>query len=295
MIGSLARPLLILIMASMLTGCPRLYLSFEKHGGTFLKSPEGPEFAHLEDHAWDAEENALLYFYRPLTDWSAEEIDAPTLYIDDERYVNLRGGGYTWLEVAAGTRQITLRRPLGVVLGFEGFGGFNLSKPLDTTFEAEAGRIYYFRYSEVDPPKVLNPALEPNDALAQGDMQLVAWELAFPEIIEMRLMESHAPFSKSDAARSIVVENRMGEFERREDELLEARELEMEELEAAGYWRSNQWWCLYLCGGGPTQSLKADQELAALEERREDYEYQVALNENNKPESDDEGSWWWPF
>ncbi len=293
MFKRIARPIAIACLAALLAGCPRIYLSFEKHGGSFLAAPKGPQFVHIEDHEWDSNENALLYFYRPLTDWSAEEIDAPTVYIDDERYVNLQGGGWTWLEVAPGKRRLTMRRPLGVVLGFEGINDFALSKIIDTEFDVEAGGIYYFRYSEVDPPKEINPALEPDDPLAQGDMQLVSWEIAFPEIVDMKLMTNRPPFAKSDAARSIVHEIRMGEFEREEKELLLARQEEIAQLKEDGHYRPNKWWCLYLCGGSPTKRIKADSELRKLEKRKSEYEYQLALNENN--EDGPPKKWWWPF
>ncbi len=284
------RAAILVCVAVLLTGCPRLYIAFEKHGGAFLATPRGPQFVHLGDEQWDRSKNALIYFYRPYSDWAAEEIDAPTVYIDDTRYISMRGNGYSWLEVTPGTRRITLRRPLGAVLGFEGFGDFNLSLILDTTFEVEAGGVYYFRYSEVSKPKVTNPALEPDDPLTQGDMQLVTWDVAFPEIVNTRFMESRPPFAKNTGGANIVSDNMNYVFKKAETEIKEARAEEIARLKEEGHYRPNKWWCLYMCGGSPTKRVKADAELRKLEKRREAWEHEMALNEK-----DDTRKWYWPF
>ena len=277
-------------LAILLAGCPRIYLSFEKHGGSFLAEPRGPAFVHLSDDQWDRSRNALIYFYRPYSDWGAQEIDAPTVYIDDTRYISMRSNGWSWLEVAPGTRRITLRRPLGAVLGFEGIDDFALSLILDTKFDVQPGGVYYFRYSEDDNPKEPNPALAPDDPLLEGDMQLVSWEVAYPEIINTRFMESRPPFAKNTGGQNIVKENMAYVFADAEKTLKEARAEEVARLKDEGYYRPNKWWCLYMCGGSPTKRIKADGDLRKLQKRKEAWEQEMALNEK-----DDTKKWYWPF
>ncbi len=131
---------LIVTLALVQTGC--LYLAFEKHGGAFLVPVSGDRFVHISNDQWDSEKNAVVYFYRPDSRWASDEIDAPSTFIDDKRYVSLRGNGYSWLEMSPGTRQITMRRPIGILLGFEGAGSFSISKVVDAEFEVEAGNVY---------------------------------------------------------------------------------------------------------------------------------------------------------
>ncbi len=278
---------LLTAMTSVLAGCPTLYMAFEKHGGAFLTSVSGERFVHIPDTEWDSKNNALVYFYRPDSDWGSEEIDAPSVFIDDHRYFSIRSNGYTWLEMAPGVRHITMRRPIGLLLGFEGFGSFALSKIVDTDFEVEAGKIYYFRYSEIDKPGAANPELEEEHPLAQGDMQLVTADVAYDEIVNTRFLESQAPFAKNSAAVSIAETNRMDNFARERQDLEARREIELAQLKEAGYWRDPKWYWPF--GGGPTKAVKAERELRKLDKREQEYVASLASSEK------EDSSWWWPF
>ena len=130
--------------------------------------------------------------------------DAPTVYIDDTRYISMRSNGWSWLEVAPGTRRLTMRRPLGAVLGFEGMDDFALSLIVDAKFDVQPGGVYYFRYSEDDTPKEPNPALASDDPLSKGDMQLVSWEVAYPEIINTRFMDSRPRSPRTQVGRILL-------------------------------------------------------------------------------------------
>ncbi|WP_250658721.1 DUF2846 domain-containing protein [Alkalimarinus coralli] len=276
----------IAVMASSQTGC--LYMAFEKHGGAFLVPVSGEQFVHIPNDKWDSSNNALVYFYRPDSRWASEEIDAPSVFIDDHRYVSLRANGFTWLEMAPGPKQITMRRPIGLLLGFEGVGDFALSKIVDAEFQVEAGKVYYFRYSEIEAPSLPNPELDSDDALAQGDMQLVTRDVAIKEIVKTRFIENQPPFAKNSAGTSIVEQNKEDAYEKERARLEAEKEEELAQLKEDGYWRSPKWYWPF--GGGPTKRTEADIELKALEKERENYLLALAEEQNKG-----KGSWWWPF
>ncbi len=278
---------LLLLSTGLMSGCLTVYLAFEKHAGAFLVEVTGPKFIHIPDRQWDSKNNALVYFYRPYSDWAAEEIDAPSLFIDDRRYVSLRGNGYSWLEMAPGTRRITMRRPIGLLLGFEGIDEYSLSIIVDADFELEPGGIYYFRYSEVEPPAKPNPALDPDHPLASGDMQLVSAEVAFDEIVHTRFIEDEPPLAKNSAGTSIVETNIMDSFAKEREELEEQRDVELAELKDQGHWRSAKWYWPF--GGGPTKRVKADRALRKLDKREQAYLATLASEEK------EDSKWWWPF
>ncbi len=278
---------LVALMTASQAGC--LYMAFEKHGGAFLVQVKGEQFVHIPNDKWDSTNNALVYFYRPDSRWASEEIDAPSVFIDDHRYVGLRANGFTWLEMAPGPKQITMRRPIGLLLGFEGVGSFALSKIVDAEFDVEAGKVYYFRYSEIEAPPLPNPDLDAEDTLAQGDMQLVSREVAIKEIVATRFIESEPPFAKNSAGTSIVEQNKEDVYEKEKARLEAAHEEELAQLKIDGHWKSSKWYWPF--GGGPTKRTEASVELKELEKERE--AYLLALAEEN--ERDKKTRWWWPF
>ena len=287
MLNRIIQVALIAVIAASQTGC--LYMAFEKHGGAFLVAVTGDQFVHIPNDEWDSSNNALVYFYRPDSRWASEEIDAPSVFIDDHRYVSLRANGFTWLEMAPGPKQITMRRPIGLLLGFEGIGSFSLSKIVDAEFNVEPGKVYYFRYSEIEAPSLPNPDLDPADTLAQGDMQLVSREVAIKEIVATRFIENEPPFAKNSAGTSIVEQNKEDAYEKEKARLEAAHEEELAQLKLDGYWKSTSWYWPF--GGGPTKHTEAGIELKALEKERE--AYLLALAEEK--EKAKKPRWWWPF
>lgn len=281
-LSNLTRLWILVFVAATMSGC-KLYQSIGKSTGGFLHPVNGPKFVHIDNSRWDSQNNALIYFYRPHSQWAAEEIESPSVYIDDKHYFNFRNNSYTWLEVRPGKRHIRMRRPL---LGLEGVGEFTLSKMVNAELEVEAGKVYYLRYSEVNPPSEPNPQLDPDSPWAKGDLQLVTASYAYPEIVETRFLKSDM-LAPNHAGTSIVAVNRKDDFDKRERELLAEREAQLERLKASGQYRTGAWWCLYLCGGDPEPQLEVDLALAELRSEREAYEMSLAQAEKK--------SSWWPF
>lgn len=255
--------LLLLLTLATLSGCT-LYQSFGKSSGNFIRSVSGPAFQPLGNNDWYQEAHTLVYIYRPHSDWARQELTAPSFYVDERHYFNMRGGAYTWFEMHAGERKFDMRRPF---VGFEGLGGA-FDHILDATLELEAGETYYIRYSEVDSPGSVHPMLDDDHPMASGDAVLVTEETALEEIRRTRLLQSQL-LALNDAGRSIAYHNRLYDFDRREAQLEEEREAEIERMKAQGDYRSARWYWPF--GGGPTKSLETDRKLRQLERERKDF------------------------
>lgn len=291
MLNRFAQITVVAMVASLLSGCPKPYLAFEKHGGAFLVPVKGEQFVHRPNSSWESNKNAMVYFYRPLSQWGADEIDVPSVYIDDHHYFGIRANGYTWFEMTPGKKQITIRRPIGLLLGFEGIGSFSLEKIIDAEFYPEAGKVYYFRYSEVDVPSAPNPDLDPDSPFAKGDVQMVSRDVAIKDIVTTRYIESQPPFAKNSAGTSIVKVNNLDAYKAEKARLEEARSEELAQLKEQGYWRSASWYWPF--GGGPTKRLKTDIELQKLEANWQAYE--ADLERKEAMEAALNKSKWWPF
>ncbi|WP_303285353.1 DUF2846 domain-containing protein [Marinobacter sp. SS8-8] len=279
---SVLRPLAVLSVLLVMSGCT-VYQSVGKSVGSFLHPVSGPDFVHIDNDSWDRR-NALLYFYRTDSQWAADEIEAPSVYIDDKHYFNIRNDSYTWLEVSPGERRITMRRPL---LGLEGLNSFSLSLIADATLKVEPGRIYYLRYNELSEPAQRHPDLDPDDPLAQGDLQLVTRDYAMQaeEIVSTRFLNSDL-LAPNHAATSIVEVNEDLDYERRLVMLEEERELEVERLKEEGRYESASWFWPF--GGGPTVPLEADRKIDRLER-------EYAELKRKRREAAESGGGWWIF
>lgn len=278
-------PLPIVLSALLLgSGCT-VYQSIGKSTGAFLHPVSGPDFVHIPDDEWNRK-NALLYFYRTDSQWAADEIEAPSVYIDDRHYFNIRNDSYTWLEVSPGERHIAMRRPL---LGLEGLNGFSLSLIADGAINVEPGRIYYLRYNELTEPDKAHPDLDPEHPLGQGDLQLVTREYAMQagEIVSTRFLNSDL-LAPNHAATSIVEVNEDADYEKRMAALEEERELEIERLQEEGKYEHAVWYWPF--GGGPTVSLEADRRIEQLE-----MEYAELEQERERREALESGGGWWIF
>ncbi|RMF15339.1 MAG: DUF2846 domain-containing protein [Gammaproteobacteria bacterium] len=271
---------LMILMAVQISGC-KIYQSIGKSVGGFVHPVTGQYFVHIPNTEWKQDKEALIYIYRPASEWANDEIESPSVYVDDNHYLNLRSGAYTWLAVSPGTRHIAMRRPL---LGLEQLDHIALDLIVDQELEVEAGKVYYLRYSEVDEPE-LNPELPSDDPWQKGDLRLVSNGQALHEIVDTRFLNSDM-LAPNHAAASIVADNIAYDFERRQQAIEEARAEELAALKASGHYRSGNWWCLYLCGGGPTKRLEADKQMKQLEKEIVQYELELAAS---KP------SPWWQF
>ncbi|HLT12706.1 MAG TPA: DUF2846 domain-containing protein [Marinobacter sp.] len=266
----------------VLSGCT-VYQSIGKSVGGFLHPVSGHNFVHIDTDAWD-QKNALLYFYRTHSQWAADEIESPSVYIDDKHYFNIRNNSFTWLEVAPGERHLAMRRPL---LGLEGLNSFSLSLIADATLNVEAGKIYYLRYNELTEPERPHPDLDPEHPLASGDLQLVTREYAMQsgEIVSTLFLNSDL-LAPNHAATSIVEVNQDADYEKRKAVLEEERELEIERLKQQGKYESASWYWPF--GGGPTVPLESDRKLKELDEQ---YARLEAERERRR-EAESGGGWW---
>ena len=266
------------------SGCT-VYQSIGKSTGGFFRSVSGHDFVHIPNSDW-SQKNALLYFYRTDSEWAAAELEAPSVYIDDHHYFNIRNNSFTWLEVRPGERHIAMRRPL---LGLEGLGGFSLSQIADATLEVEPGRIYYLRYNELEEPAQPNPTLDPEHPLASGDLQLVTRDYAMQadEIVSTKFLNSEL-VAPNHAATSIVEHNEDMDYERKMARLEQEREAEIEQMKADGRYREAPWYWPF--GGGPTEELQTDRRIEQAEQ-----EYEALLAERERREEAKSEGGWWPF
>ncbi len=266
------------------SGCT-VYQSIGKSVGSFLHPVSGHDFVHIDNDQWDRD-NAVLYFYRTHSQWAADEIEAPSVYIDDNHYFNIRNDSFTWLEVSPGERHIAIRRPL---LGLEGLNSFSLSLIADATLEVEPGRIYYLRYNELEEPESTHPELAEDHPLTSGDLQLVTRDYAMQagEIVSTRFLNSDL-LAPNHAAVSIVEVNEDGDYERNLALLEEEREAEIERLKAEGKYEEAPWYWPF--GGGPTEPLESDRKRRELER-----EYAALEQERERRKEAEAGDGWWIF
>ncbi|MDX1599328.1 MAG: DUF2846 domain-containing protein [Marinobacter sp.] len=275
-------PMMLLSVLVLVSGCT-VYQSIGKSVGSFLHPVSGHDFVHIGNDQWN-QDNALIYFYRTHSQWAADEIEAPSVYIDDTHYFNIRNDSFTWLEVSPGERHIAMRRPL---LGLEGLNSFSLSLIADATLNVESGRIYYLRYNELSEPEQRHPDLNPEHPLAQGDLQLVprGYAMRATELVSTRFLNSDL-LAPNHAATSIVETTEDVNYERRMVLLEEERETEIERLKEAGKYASPSWFWPF--GGGPTVPLESDRKIRKLEQ-----EYAALKDERQRKErAESSGSWW---
>jgi hypothetical protein len=264
------------------SGCT-VYQSIGKSTGSFLHPVSGQDFVHIPNDEWN-HKNALIYFYRTHSQWAADEIEAPSVYVDGKHYFNIRDDSFTWLEVSPGERHIAMRRPL---LGLEGLNSFSLSLIADAKLRVEPGHIYYLRYNELTEPEQGHPNLDPEDPLAQGDLQLVTRDYAMKpgEIASTRFLNSDL-LAPNHAATSIVETNEDTDYQRTLSMLEEERALEIERLKKEGKYQSASWYWPF--GGGPTVPLEADRKIKQLEQ---DYAH-MELERERREEAESGGGWW---
>lgn len=171
--------------AAVVVGCSSLHITTFDNFGSYPKwlfSPKGQYYKSV-GYRWDYEKHALLYVYRPATEWSMDEVEAPSLNVNDERLFNFKGGGYTWYEMEPGTYDFVVRRG---IFGFEGIGDLVFRKYSDFDLNVEAGKVYYLRYSEVDPQNMM--ITEDGSMGGDGPLQLVGHDLAVSEMNKTKLI-----------------------------------------------------------------------------------------------------------
>lgn len=181
----ITKPLLVLSTCFFLTlmaGCT-VHQSVGDNIGSYISAPDGQAFKPV-GYRWDYDNTALLYVYRPATEWSMDELGTPSFNVNGKRLFNLKGGGYTWYELHQGEYEIVIRRGL---FGMEGVNAFEIKRHAPLFLNVQAGQMYFLRYSEIDPPRI-SPGLTVNP-LGDGPLQLVDSELALSELAETRQLQ----------------------------------------------------------------------------------------------------------
>ncbi len=197
---------------------PSIYWSTGRNlGSYYFPNTDGKLFEELEDTEWDKEANALIYFYRPNSQWASEELEAPSYYINDEVIFNLRAGSYTYVQLPAGSYDFTVRKSLMPLFGFESFDdklmmAFDLNLQADIGMNLDAGSITYIRHSEVSLPEIRHSQIEPEDEMATADVQLVEREMAMKEMPKTRYL-THSFWHPTDADKAEqVLDGTMQEY-----------------------------------------------------------------------------------
>jgi len=184
MIKTAIRILTTAAAAALIAGCSSLHISTFDNFGSYPKwlfAPKGQYFKNV-GYRWDYEKYALIYVYRPATEWSMDEVEAPSFNVNGERLFNFKGGAYTWYEMEPGQYEIIVRRG---IFGLEGIGDFVFRKYSDFNLNVEAGKVYYLRYSEVDPQNMIINA--DGSTAGDGPLQLVGHSLAVSEMTDTKL------------------------------------------------------------------------------------------------------------
>lgn len=183
---------------------PSIYWSTGRNFGSYyLPNETGRPFEELKDTEWNPEENGLIYFYRPYSQWADEEVEAPSYYLNDELVFNLRSGSWTVVELPAGSYDFAVRKSFLPMLGFESFDdklmmAFDMNLQADIGLEIDPGKIFYIRHSEESLPKQLHPDLAPDDEMASADVQLVSRDLAMEEMPHTRFLD-HTFWTSNDS------------------------------------------------------------------------------------------------
>ena len=184
----------VLVCAS---GCLHIYQSLGHNFGAYIATVSGKEYSQVGNR-WDYENKALLYVYRPNSQWAADEVEAPSFYLENERVFNIRANGYTWFELEPGEYEVVMRRPL---MGLEGIATesfeFDLSRIAQMNLSVEADKVYFLRYSEIDPPELEHQTLKEDMPLGDGPLMLVSTDLAHSELAATRMLPEGGRFIKS--------------------------------------------------------------------------------------------------
>lgn len=173
---------------------PSIYWSTGRNlGSYYFPSTDGELFRELTDQEWDKERYGVVYIYRPDSQWAAEELEAPSYYINDQNVFNLRSGSYIYLLLPPGTYDLAARKSLMPVFGLEAhdnklYAAFDLNLQADFGLQISAGTELWVRHSEISLPAKRHPDILPEDEMATADVQLVDREQAMTEIIYTRFM-----------------------------------------------------------------------------------------------------------
>jgi hypothetical protein len=107
--------------------------------GSFLAPAKGAFFKPVL--ATDSR-NAVVYVYRPQSDWNDAEVQSPGFFLNGRFLSGLKSGSYFWFEIPASSYYFSAKRPLSF---------FYLTTIFETDVSFEGGKSYFFRYDEERP------------------------------------------------------------------------------------------------------------------------------------------------
>jgi hypothetical protein len=176
-------PCLVVLAALLLAGC--------SSPGAFWGSTQGELF---HEHDVSDDNHALVYLYRPQSDWADQELEAPALFLNNALIGSLPSNGYMVLEFDIASYKLEMRRPLlGSHWTLLADGPMDFTLISSFALDAEAGGIYFLRYDELNPPPV--NVLNPDEG--DGPLQLVTRDVAITEITRTREVQ---PFERIAAS-----------------------------------------------------------------------------------------------
>jgi uncharacterized protein DUF2846 len=164
------------LVLSTLVGCS-VKVGLPRTSGAFLDAVKGDTFEPID--TLDPR-NAMVYIYRPDSEWGYEEVQAPTFFVESEQLFGLKSGGYEWLELHGGTYDFYARRPMGILF---------VKTIFELPINVEGGKNYYFRYSETKPIVIEEIADNPELYVQDGPLQQVPEAFALRELKHLRLDE----------------------------------------------------------------------------------------------------------
>lgn len=170
----LARMMVLVLVPALVMGCT-VKLGLPDTPGAFIEAVQGDTFEKVD--TLDPR-NAMVYIYRPPTQWGYEEVQAPILFIDGLQLYGLKAGGWSWLELHGGGYELYARRPMSILF---------LKTIFELPLEVEGGKTYYFRYSETNPVVVEEIADNPEEYQQVGPLQQVPEAFALRELKHLRL------------------------------------------------------------------------------------------------------------
>ena len=214
------------------SGCLHIYQSLGHNFGAYIATVSGKEYSQVGNR-WDYENKALLYVYRPNSQWAADEVESPSFYLENERVFNIRANGYTWFELEPGEYEVVMRRPL---MGLEGIATesfeFDLSRIAQMNLSVEADKVYFLRYSEIDPPELEHQTLKEDMPLGDGPLMLVSTDLAHSELAATRMLPEGGRFIKS---KSDLSEDEL-------EEVFDSRVIDLSQEEPEDTNTMKWWW-----------------------------------------------------
>lgn len=186
-------------------------------GSFFVPNEDGRVFKELGDYEWSKETHGVVYIYRPHSQWAAEELEAPSYYVNSQLVFNLRAGSYTYLLLPAGSYDITARKSLMPLLGFEAMDdkfiiGFDLRLLANFGLQVDAGSVTFVRHSEVSLPSRIHPDIPPEDEMRTAHVQMVEREVAMEEIHRTRYLESNFWFASDTEEIEELLDGTMQEY-----------------------------------------------------------------------------------